>query len=407
LLETHFPGSTPLGEANEDLSATIVESSPLADRIVTKEKLKWAVSSFKPYKCPGRDGIYPILLQEGLDVISPVLVKLFRASLASGYIPNAWREVKVSFIPKAGRATQLEARSYRPISLMSFILKTLEKLVDRYIKESVLVNNPLHKYQYAYQEGKSTEAQQFALAVSTEAALHSLVARAEKTIDDKEFALAVFLDIEGAFDNTKFEIIIQAAERQGVHSSLIRWMYNMLKTREVTACLFDETVTITTARGCPQGGCLSCLMWSLVVNSLLEELNEKGGVWAQGFADDLVIKVTGIDPSTVRDITQDALRTAERWCVSNGLSINPSKTKVIPFTRLRKNTNVSPLSLFGSSLKYESEVKYLGVILDSTLTWNAHLMSLVGKFQKSYWLCRRMVGSCWGLKPSMMDWLYR
>jgi ribonuclease HI len=395
LLSAHFPGSNNFVRPREDFSAVMAEDLPLAGNIVSTERLKWAIDSFSPFKSPGMDGIYPFLLQEGLSVISPLLISLFKASLATGHIPVAWRGVRATFIPKPGKADYTEPKSFRPISLMSFILKTLERLVDRHIRENALVQNPLHKYQFAYQSGKSTEA-----------ALHCLVAKLEKSLDEKEFCLAAFLDIEGAFDNTPFSVIIDSAERHGICPSLTRWMYNMLKTREVTASLFDVHVTVTTSRGCPQGGCLSCLMWSLVVNSLLEELNALGGVWAQGFADDLVIRVTGKFPKTVKEIMQNAFKIVEKWCGSTGLSINPNKTTVVPFTRQRKNTNLDPLVIFGSSVAYSSQVKYLGVTLDTGLTWNAHISNLVVKTNRAYWACRRMVGSSWGLKPKMVAWLY-
>jgi hypothetical protein len=50
-----------------------------------------------------------------------------------------------------------QAKSLQPISLMSFFLKTLEKLLDRYIRGGVMVEKPLHRYQFAYRAGMSTE----------------------------------------------------------------------------------------------------------------------------------------------------------------------------------------------------------------------------------------------------------
>jgi len=49
----------------------------------------------------------------------------------------------------------------------------------------------MHPRQHAYQAGKSTES-----------ALHQLIGRIEKALDAKEYALGIFFDIEGAFDNT-------------------------------------------------------------------------------------------------------------------------------------------------------------------------------------------------------------
>jgi hypothetical protein len=44
---------------------------------------------------------------------------------------------------------------------MSFILKTLEKLIDRHIRDGVLVSKPIHQNQFAYRVGMSTETALF------------------------------------------------------------------------------------------------------------------------------------------------------------------------------------------------------------------------------------------------------
>jgi hypothetical protein len=110
------------------------------------------------------DGVFPALLQEGQEVLIPHLITIFRACLATGYVPVSWRQVKVVFIPKPGKNSHSGPKDFRPISLTSFLLKTMERLVDRYLRDEVLVLRPLHPNQHAYQAGKSVET-----------ALHQLV----------------------------------------------------------------------------------------------------------------------------------------------------------------------------------------------------------------------------------------
>jgi len=78
---------------------------------------------------------------------------------------------------------------FRPISLSSFFLKTLERLTDIHIRLTI---NPslLSDAQHAYRKGRSTDT-----------TLHSLVFSKERGFRNKEFSLAAFLDIEGAFNN--------------------------------------------------------------------------------------------------------------------------------------------------------------------------------------------------------------
>ncbi|KAG8181617.1 hypothetical protein JTE90_017737 [Oedothorax gibbosus] len=109
---------------------------------------------------------------------------------------EAWRQSKAVFIPKPGKADYSVAKAFRPICLSSFLLKTLEKMVDRYIRDEVLPQKPLSKFQYAYQPGKSTET-----------ALYDLFTVLDRAVNQKELALATFLDIEGAFDRVPTEAI--------------------------------------------------------------------------------------------------------------------------------------------------------------------------------------------------------
>jgi hypothetical protein len=74
------------------------------------------------------------------------------------------------------------------------MLKTKEKLVDRYIKHEILGPHPLHQHQFAYQPGKSTET-----------ALHYVIAHIEAA-ENKEMTLGAFLDTERTFDSTSHNI---------------------------------------------------------------------------------------------------------------------------------------------------------------------------------------------------------
>ena len=70
-----------------------------------------------------------------MRVLALPLCKLLRACLARGFVLRCWQEARVVFIPKAGRALLGTVKDFRPISLTSFILKLMERLVDRYIRE--------------------------------------------------------------------------------------------------------------------------------------------------------------------------------------------------------------------------------------------------------------------------------
>ena len=51
------------------------------------------------------------------------------------------------FIPKAAKRPFDEAKLYRPISLTSFVLKAMKRIIDRYIRDEIFINNPLSPHQ--------------------------------------------------------------------------------------------------------------------------------------------------------------------------------------------------------------------------------------------------------------------
>lgn len=397
LLETHFPDCSE--DKHElrppDPTPPLEEDWRLAKRIVTVDRLRWAIGKFESFKSAGDDGIFPALLKESGEILLEPLCEVMRSSLALGHIPAKWEKVKVTFIPKPGKPSHATAKDFRPISLTSFIMKALERLIEVYIREEALIGFPLHANQHAYQVGKSTDS-----------ALHCLVSKIEKSFEFGEVALGCFMDIEGAFDNTGFEVIRKALVERGVAPLVVRWICSMLRNRAVEADVCGCKTNFWVAKGCPQGGILSPLLWSLVVDSLISELNGKG-FFAQGYSDDLTIMIRGKFESTLGDRMRTAVKTVEDWCQRNGLSINPKKTELVLFSRRRTGSHlVGKLRLFGDDVELSSQVKYLGVILDSKLNWIAHVSDKAQKAMTAFWICRNSFGRNWGLPSKAILWIY-
>jgi hypothetical protein len=99
---------------------------------------------------------------------------------------------------------------------------------------------------------------------------------------------------------------------------------------------------------------------------LIADLNN-AGYYTQRYADDLAILILGKEFNTTMDLMQGALKIVEDWCNVEDLIVNPRKTALIPFTRKRRDKNITTPILFGERLAVLREVKYLGVILDDKL----------------------------------------
>lgn len=396
LLKEHLPDFNP--DYGSEVLASVGPMGPadwhMAQKAVGFGRVRWAVGTFMPYKSPGPDGIHPVLLQKGLEALEVPLTKIFRTCIAQGYVPVKWRVSRVAFIPKGGRVGHSVPKDYRPISLMSFLVKTLERLVDRLMEEQ-LQKSPLSDAQHAYRKGRSTDT-----------ALHRVVKCIETGMRGRGAVMAVFIDIVGAFNCTPYHAIAEGARRHGISESIIRWLKMLLTKRLVLSEQDFGKITGQVTDGCPQGGVLSPKLWCLAVDGLLEDLIT-AGFETVGYSDDIVIMNRGVDVLSLSERMRVALDIVERWCARYGLTVNPDKTECVLFTRRRKLEGVVGPQFYGKTLGLAPKTKYLGLMLDSKLNWSAHENYVAQKFLNGYWLCRRMIGSSWGLRPSMIRWLYR
>ena len=387
LLDTHFPGNVCVdtNDAAQRFRALSFSERAINVNCITIDRIRWAIKSFKPYKSAGIDEMLPIMLQKALHIIEPHLLAIFSTSLRFGYIPKLWQGVRVVFIPKVGKDDYTLPKSFRPISLTSFLLKTLERLIERYVKDFISTNCPISASQHAFQAGKSTET-----------ALHTLITDIEYTLLHKEYAVCTFLDIEGAFDNVSFSAIDTALTRRDVDVPICKWVSHLLCSRAITYEAYGSRTTVNPTRGSPQGGVLSPTFWILVMDELILAL-EAEGFTVIGYADDLVIVCRGKYLNTLCDSTQRALKIVERWCTKIGLSVNPSKTELVIFTKKRDFTGFKKPKLFGTALELSTSVKYLGLTLTPNLNWKEHIAYRINKCIKVFWCCKRAIGRNWGL----------
>jgi len=113
-----------------------------------------------------------------------------------------------------------------------------------------------------------------------ETAPHWLAVQVEKALDQQETALGVFLDTEGAFNNTSYDSMCAALFKHGVDYTIIRWIRATLEDHLAAATLGGLSKRVMVSRGCLQGGLLSPLLWCLVVDDLIARLNG-GGTYTQ------------------------------------------------------------------------------------------------------------------------------
>ena len=206
-----------------------------------------AFKSFGPRKAGGPDGLKPMVMQHFGQVTLERVAAIYRASLALGYVPPQWCHANVVLIPKIGKADYGQAKSFRPISLSSFLLRGLERLVLWKLEETTPRVRPFHPCQHAFRHSRGTDT-----------ALSVFADKVEGAILRGSFCIGVFFDIEGAFDNIMPEAMVRRLGEHGIDQDIVRWCGYYLRNREASVEIKGTSSRKVLTRGTPQGG--SCLL---------------------------------------------------------------------------------------------------------------------------------------------------
>jgi hypothetical protein len=277
---------------------------------------------------------------------------LYKVSIALGYSPKRWTDSKVIFIAKPNKSNYTDPNAFRPISLCSFILKGLERVVLFHIEDTNLSSNPFCDAQHAFRRGRSTET-----------ALSEAVDKIESGLLKQQYALAVFLDIAGAFNNLTFNAATKAMRKRGLPNNIITWYSHFLHNQESTMELGDSRFSRKLVVGAPQGGVMSPTVWNINFDPILKKLNTNKPVKVIGYADDALIMITGHVPEVMVKRIQPSINAMVDWGVQSGLKFNHSKTQVVLFTNKKAREYRAKVTINDLPIDFSAEAKYLGIVL--------------------------------------------
>jgi hypothetical protein len=82
--------------------------------------------------------------------------------------------------------------------------------------------------------------------------MHYVITYIEEAVENNEVTLGAFLDIEGAFDNTSHNIIIEAAKWHGLENTICWWISSMLGNRKITATCAGQALERCVVRAVPR-----------------------------------------------------------------------------------------------------------------------------------------------------------
>ncbi len=110
--------------------------------------------------------------------------------------------------------------NYRPVSLLQFIAKTLERVVFNQVSWFLSQNDKLDAKQSGFRSGHSTET---ALLSVTEALQ---IAKA-----DSKSPVLILLDLSAAFDTVNHQILLSTLSSLGITGITLRWFESYLTAR--------------------------------------------------------------------------------------------------------------------------------------------------------------------------------
>ena len=117
------------------------------------------VKFLKGRKAPGPENIHNEVLRLGtITSLFHHLARLFTFSIQIGYIPTASKLPTLRMLLKPDKLPSL-ATSYRPISLMSSIVKLFERVIEQRLRCYLLDIGFINKYQSGFRQAKSTDDQ--------------------------------------------------------------------------------------------------------------------------------------------------------------------------------------------------------------------------------------------------------
>lgn len=130
----------------------------LPPKAFSPAEVEHCISKFPPKKSPGFDLITYEVAKHLPRKTLTLLTYIFNAILRLSYFPFQWKFSIIIVIPKPGKPPD-SPTSYRPISLLPFFLKVLEKLILKIITPTISNSGIIPKTQFGFRNFDSTTHQ--------------------------------------------------------------------------------------------------------------------------------------------------------------------------------------------------------------------------------------------------------
>ena len=199
----------------------------------------------------------------------------------------------------------------------------------------------------------------------------------------------IFCDLHKAFECLNHEILLKKIKYYGIQGKFNALIESYLKGRYQKVILenYDDNIKasiwILIENGIPQGSVLGPLLFLIYINDFPRILNKNKNTIL--FADDTNILITGSDKTDLKENINLTFHTINTWFNSNRLALNLNKTQILEF-QLKHSYSNDIYKLLTNPI----EVRFLGHILDNTLTWTKHTEQLTSKLSSACYALRNI-----------------
>ena len=334
------------------------------------------IESLKTKNSCGYDEIPIKILKLSTPYILSPLTFLCNKSLSTGIFPERLKYAQIRPIYKKGDRQLIT--NYRPISLLTSFSKIFEKLILTRLLRHLDANEILAKEQYGFRCNSSTEN-----------AAYEIFNEITKSMNKKCFVGGLFCDLEKAFDCVNHKILLEKLKFYGITGKLLDLIQSFLHGRFQNILIADASSGWRTIQhGVPQGSILGPLLFLIYINDLplLAGINSKIVL----FADDTSTIITCSNREDLTTALYKTLSNINLWFKANFLSLNINKTCLLQFRTNNKIDNTLELKYLNETILNVSSVKFLGLLVDDTLSWGQHINQLASKLSSACYAIRTL-----------------
>lgn len=347
-----------------------------------------AIVNVSKKKSSGPDGIPCFVIKNIAHIILAPLENIINCSFENGVFPDFLKIAKIIPLHKKGERDNIN--NYRSIANLSVFSKIFEKLMYERLLNFFLTFNLFSDSQHGFIKGKSIDT-----------ALFSTINYIYGSLDSNGNSLGTFYDFSRAFDVITREVLESKLTSYGIFGPTRKWIMSYLSNRKQYVELTSSNTskvssdTVDVHFGVPQGGILSPLLFIIFCNDLPKFCNiENDSAHMCQYADDtsIIINCNKLDTSVIA--ANKISNLMSRWCSENGVILNPEKSVFIHFINKRNNNNnpqlPTPIVIDNVPISNVDQTKFLGITIDSELSWNHHINNLVNKLSSSCYLVNNL-----------------